>query len=125
MGNALKTTLLLGAMTGLILFIGGLMGGSRGIEMAFIFAAGSPEGCPCSAAFLLAAVRISLYAFGSTIAIFCWGSSNARITAKPRSSSPASVRSPLRNPCRTFGWVGAKEAGRIQDLSARHSVILT
>jgi heat shock protein HtpX len=39
MGNALKTTLLLGAMTGLILFIGGLMGGSRGIEMAFIFAA--------------------------------------------------------------------------------------
>lgn len=38
MGNAFKTTLLMGLMTGLLLLIGVLLGGSRGIEMAFVFA---------------------------------------------------------------------------------------
>jgi heat shock protein HtpX len=33
-----KTTLLLGALTGLIMLIGGLLGGRRGLEMAFILA---------------------------------------------------------------------------------------
>jgi len=35
--NFIKTTFLLGALTGLIMLIGGLMGGSRGVEFAFIF----------------------------------------------------------------------------------------
>jgi heat shock protein HtpX len=35
--NLIKTTLLMGALTGLIMLIGGLMGGSRGVEFAFIF----------------------------------------------------------------------------------------
>ena len=35
--NLIKTTLLMGALTGLIMLIGGLMGGSRGVEIAFIF----------------------------------------------------------------------------------------
>ncbi len=38
MGNAFKTTLLMGLMTGLLLLIGVFLGGSRGIEMAFVFA---------------------------------------------------------------------------------------
>ncbi len=37
MNNFIKTTFLLGALTGLIMLIGGLMGGSRGVEFAFIF----------------------------------------------------------------------------------------
>lgn len=37
MNNFIKTTLLLGALTGLIMLIGGLMGGSRGVEIAFLF----------------------------------------------------------------------------------------
>jgi heat shock protein HtpX len=40
MGSMLKTTLLLGALTGLIMLIGGLMGGSHGVAIAFILAAG-------------------------------------------------------------------------------------
>jgi len=39
MSNLLKTTILLGAMTGLIMLFGDLLGGRRGVEMAFIFAA--------------------------------------------------------------------------------------
>ncbi len=39
MGSFLKTTLLLGALTGLIMLIGGLIGGSHGVAFAFIFAA--------------------------------------------------------------------------------------
>ena len=35
MNNLIKTTLLLGALTGLIMLIGGLMGGSQGVEIAF------------------------------------------------------------------------------------------
>src|SRR5216684_832376 len=35
----LKTTLLLGLMTGLLMVIGGLLGGSRGVGIAFVFAA--------------------------------------------------------------------------------------
>lgn len=38
MGSAFKTTLLLGVLTGLIMLIGDLMGGERGVELAFIFA---------------------------------------------------------------------------------------
>jgi heat shock protein HtpX len=38
MGNTLKTGLLMGAMTGLIMLIGSLLGGMRGVEMAFVFA---------------------------------------------------------------------------------------
>ncbi|MFB3906095.1 MAG: zinc metalloprotease HtpX [Acidobacteriota bacterium] len=38
MGNYLKTALLLGLMTGLILVIGELLGGSQGLVMAFLFA---------------------------------------------------------------------------------------
>lgn len=38
MTSAIKTTVLLAALTGLIMFIGGLMGGRGGIEMAFVFA---------------------------------------------------------------------------------------
>ena len=37
MNNFIKTTFLLGALTGLIMLIGGLMGGPRGVEFAFIF----------------------------------------------------------------------------------------
>ncbi len=37
--NTLKTTLLLGLLTGLLMFIGGLIGGQNGIYIAFIFAA--------------------------------------------------------------------------------------
>lgn len=36
--NTFKTTLLLGALTGLLLFIGGLFGGKGGVFIAFIFA---------------------------------------------------------------------------------------
>jgi heat shock protein HtpX len=36
--SAIKTALLLGAMTGLILLIGGLLGGRGGLEIAFVFA---------------------------------------------------------------------------------------
>ncbi len=39
MANRAKTVLLLGALTGLILFIGGTLGGRTGILFAFIFAA--------------------------------------------------------------------------------------
>ena len=39
MSNAVKTTLLLGLLTGIILAIGRLMGGSQGIVIAFVFAA--------------------------------------------------------------------------------------
>ncbi len=39
MNNLLKTTVLLGAMTGLIILLGDLLGGRRGVEIAFIFAA--------------------------------------------------------------------------------------
>src|ERR1700689_4195505 len=40
MTSILKTTFLLGALTGLLMFIGGLVGGRHGVEMAFIIAAG-------------------------------------------------------------------------------------
>ncbi len=39
MTSIVKTTLLLGAMTALLMFIGGLLGGRGGVEAAFIFAA--------------------------------------------------------------------------------------
>ncbi len=39
MNSFLKTTFLLGLMTGLLMLIGGLIGGQRGVETAFIFAA--------------------------------------------------------------------------------------
>jgi heat shock protein HtpX len=39
MTSFLKTAFLLGLMTGLLMLIGGLLGGPRGIEVAFIFAA--------------------------------------------------------------------------------------
>jgi heat shock protein HtpX len=39
MGSVFKTTILLGALTGLLMLIGGLLGGSHGILIAFIFAA--------------------------------------------------------------------------------------
>ena len=38
MGNQLKTTLLLGSLTGLIILIGRYFGGSSGMVIAFIFA---------------------------------------------------------------------------------------
>ncbi|MEW6442967.1 MAG: zinc metalloprotease HtpX [bacterium] len=38
MGNTLKTTLLLGLLTGLILWIGGYLGGRSGMMIAFVFA---------------------------------------------------------------------------------------
>jgi len=38
MKNMLKTTLLLGALTGLLLFIGGMFGGRTGMIFAFVFA---------------------------------------------------------------------------------------
>ena len=40
MNNLIKTTLLLGALTGLLMLIGGLMGGQRGVEIAFILSLG-------------------------------------------------------------------------------------
>ncbi|OQY42242.1 MAG: protease HtpX [Desulfobacteraceae bacterium 4572_87] len=40
MGNWMKTTLLLGLMTGLIVFIGGLFGGKQGMILAFVLAMG-------------------------------------------------------------------------------------
>jgi len=40
MTSILKTTVLLGALTGLLMFIGGMVGGRHGVEMAFIIAAG-------------------------------------------------------------------------------------
>ncbi len=40
MGNGFKTTLLLGVMTALIVWIGGLFGGKQGMVMAFILAIG-------------------------------------------------------------------------------------
>lgn len=40
MGNWFKTTLLLGVMTGLMVFIGGLFGGRQGMAMAFVLAMG-------------------------------------------------------------------------------------
>ena len=39
MGSLLKTTLLLGALTGIIMLIGGVMGGAHGIVIAFVIAA--------------------------------------------------------------------------------------
>ena len=38
MPNGLKTALLLGALSGLLLFIGDLLGGAQGLMMAFVFA---------------------------------------------------------------------------------------
>jgi heat shock protein HtpX len=38
MGNTIKTALLLGALTGLLMLIGGLIGGKGGVYIAFIFA---------------------------------------------------------------------------------------
>ena len=38
MGNTIKTALLLGALTGLLMLIGGLIGGRGGVFIAFIFA---------------------------------------------------------------------------------------
>ncbi len=38
MGNSIKTALLLGGLTGLLLLIGGLIGGQGGVFIAFIFA---------------------------------------------------------------------------------------
>lgn len=38
MFNSIKTVLLLGALTGLLMFIGGLIGGRNGVYIAFIFA---------------------------------------------------------------------------------------
>lgn len=35
----IKTTVLLGVLTGLVMFIGGLLGGSHGVEIAFVIAA--------------------------------------------------------------------------------------
>ena len=40
MGNWMKTTLLLGLMTALIVFIGGLFGGKQGMIVAFVLAMG-------------------------------------------------------------------------------------
>ncbi len=40
MSNLLKTALLLGALTGLIMLIGGMLGGRSGVAVAFVFAAG-------------------------------------------------------------------------------------
>ena len=39
MTSIFKTTILLGALTGLLMFIGGMVGGRHGVEMAFIIAA--------------------------------------------------------------------------------------
>src|SRR5512141_965846 len=39
MGNGIKTALLLGALSGLLLVIGELLGGANGLVFAFIFAA--------------------------------------------------------------------------------------
>lgn len=39
MGNALRTTALLAALTGLIVWVGGMIGGSHGMAMALVFAA--------------------------------------------------------------------------------------
>lgn len=39
MSSFLKTTVLLGALTGLLMLLGGLIGGSQGLVLAFIFAA--------------------------------------------------------------------------------------
>ena len=38
MGNTVKTALLLGALTGLLMLVGGLIGGNGGVLIAFIFA---------------------------------------------------------------------------------------
>jgi heat shock protein HtpX len=38
MGNTFKTALLMGAMTGLIMLIGSLLGGMRGLQVAFVIA---------------------------------------------------------------------------------------
>ena len=38
MGNTVKTALLLGALTGLLMLVGGLIGGKGGVSIAFIFA---------------------------------------------------------------------------------------
>ncbi len=38
MGSFFKTTILLGVLTGLLMLLGGLMGGSQGVMLAFIFA---------------------------------------------------------------------------------------
>jgi heat shock protein HtpX len=38
MGNTIKTTLLLGLLTGIILWVGGYMGGQNGMVIAFMFA---------------------------------------------------------------------------------------
>ena len=40
MSSMFKTALLLGALTGLIMLIGGMLGGRGGLEIAFIFAIG-------------------------------------------------------------------------------------
>ena len=39
MTSIFKTTILLGALTGLLMLIGGMVGGRHGVEVAFIFAA--------------------------------------------------------------------------------------
>ena len=40
MSNQVKTTLLLGALTGLILAFGNLLGGTQGLVLAFLLAGG-------------------------------------------------------------------------------------
>ena len=39
MANGLKTALLLGALSGMLLLIGDLLGGQQGLVIAFVFAA--------------------------------------------------------------------------------------
>src|SRR4029077_18578271 len=91
--------------------------------LAFIFAAGSPEGLPCSAAFLLAAVRISLYAFGSTTAILLWliqRMNHLEAQVVLAGQRPQSLARPLPH----LRWVGAEEAWSIHRLTVRHRVVL-
>jgi heat shock protein HtpX len=68
MNNLLKTTVLLGAMTGLIILFGDLLGGRRGVEIAFVFAA---------------AMNLFSYWFSDTIALRAYNAQPLGPTDEP------------------------------------------
>ena len=68
MTNFVKTTLLLGVMTGLIMLIGGLLGGPRGIQMAF---------------FIAAAMNFFSYWFSDKIVLRAYGARELTATDQP------------------------------------------
>jgi heat shock protein HtpX len=68
MNNLFKTTLLLGSLTGILILFGDLLGGRRGVEMAFVFAA---------------VMNFASYWFSDKIALRAYGATELSPTQEP------------------------------------------